>query len=108
MPEVNIGDTQSKLRLILKTEIDMSSDVPTVLEIYYWNPANTNEPKLNTNRDGQWTAAILAGSEVDGKVYYDLLLADALARGTWTFRVRAVYSDSREVFTRQVSIEILN
>lgn len=104
-----VGDTQTKLRLKLKTGIDMSAgtgEVPASQKIYYWNPSNTNSPLLNTNRDGDWDATILSGSETDGIVYYDLTLSDPMARGTWTFRAAITYSDSRVVYTKQVKMVV--
>ncbi len=108
-PAVNrIGDTQTKLQLTLKTEIDLSSDVPTTVEIYSWNPSNVNDPLLNANRDDTWTASIVAGSETDGKIRYNLTTNDPLGRGTWSFRGALTYSDSRIVYTKMVKVVVGN
>lgn len=108
-PAVNrIGDGQTKLKLTLKTEIDMSSDVPTKVEIYSWNPSNAESPLLNTNRDDTWTATITSGSETDGKIFYNLTVTDPLARGTWSFRGAITYSDDRVVYTKMVKVIVGN
>jgi hypothetical protein len=108
-PVVNrIGDGQTKLNLQLQTNIDISSDVPTTVEIYAWNPDNVNEPLLNTNKDETWTASIVAGSETDGVIEYALLTTDPLARGTWSFRAAMTYGDSRVVYTKMVKLVVGN
>ncbi len=103
-----LGDGQDKLRLILKTKIDMSSDVPTVVEMYMWNPSNVNDPLLNANKDETWTATILAGSETDGKIYYDLTVNTPMARGTWSARAVLTYSDDRVVYCKMIKIVVGN
>ena len=81
------------IRIVLKTTVDFTSETPTSVSILYTKPDNTT---------GEWTAAILNGSESEGKIYYDLTTAEALTTGVWQVRAKLVYSDGRVLYTRPV------
>jgi hypothetical protein len=102
----NVGDEQTKLQIILRSDVDMSAgsgEVPSSVEIWYWAPTITEEP-INSNKSGAWTAAVVAGRETEGAVAYNLADDEPMARGTWWFRIHAVYADARVMNTRLVSI----
>lgn len=103
-----VGADQNDLRIKLQTNIDFSGTAPTIVEIYYWNPTDSAalDELENSNKSGIWTATILAGSETDGVIYYDLLLSQPMEQGTWTVRAVLTYADGRQVYCQMVNMVV--
>ena len=86
---------QQNFRLILKTEIDFETYVPSAQVIEYIKPDGTT---------GSYTASVLTGSETDGKIYYDFSASVPVPTdgyGKWKVRAKLTI-DSKAVYTDPV------
>lgn len=92
---------QENFRLILKTEIDFDTYVPSAQVIEYIKPDGLT---------GSYTATVLVDSETDGKIYYDfsaLVPIPIDGHGLWKVRAKLtiaskiVYTDPADWYVGQ-------
>ena len=90
-------DGSNAIRIVLKTDIDFTSESPSVVEILYKKPDEST---------GTWTGAVLSGSESEGKIYYDMTTSDELTAGLWYVKAKLTYSDSRVIYTQWAILNV--
>lgn len=81
---------QTAFRLILKTSVDFSVNIPSTCKIKFIKPETTDET------EGEWNAQVLTGSESEGKIYVDF--SDSIncdQKGVWRFWAHVTFTDGR-------------
>jgi len=89
---------QTNLKLVLKTDVDITS--ATSLEIKYKKPNTATVLNL---------AATVLGTPTDGNIYYDFAVADNTildTAGTWTFWACVTFADNRVARGETAILEI--